>query len=497
MNTEIETPDAAPETAGYILRLPFRAYVIFGAIMVFGIAVRVWSATGDMWIDEIWSLNHLEIASRSVDTVDRVALFFHANTHALNTVYLAIIDMILGPHAPELSYRMLSVLAGAGTIWMGALIGRRQSISGALIAAALLALSYPLVHYSGEARGYSTMMFAALASTYAMDSYLRTPTLSSVRYFVFFSMLGLASHLTFVVMIMGLGCWALAHIYQETRSVDVTMRRLALLFGLQSLALLLFGALAVGNMIRGGDCCPEPALESIQIIILLTFGINALQGAPDLPFWALYVFMAVAIVWMIRHQHTSWIMLVAVVFLFPLIVVIAEDEPNVIHRYFLLSALLGLMIYAGMLSHLWDMKHLRRTFAGMIMIFYALSNGVLHLQFSQGGRGQYTAVIQDIVSGEDQLQRVTGYPNFSVGSVFNYYVADRRLEAGAMWVPEGDEGSTPVDWYIHGYLDGNYPADTVTRQISGISRTYSLHGIYPQWGLSGDTWALYWLEPET
>jgi hypothetical protein len=480
------------EAKGYNMRLPIPALIAFGVIIILATAIRIWSARGDMWIDEIWSLYNLGLATGSVDPVDGVALFFHANTHALNTVYMGLVNLVAGEHAPAIAYRALSIVSGVGAVWMAALIGRRDSVNGALITAFMTALSYPLVHYSGEARGYSTMMFAALASAYALDQYLINPSRERVRNFVIFAMIGLLSHLTFVVMLAGLGLWALSHIYIQHRSATATLKRLVPLFGIQSLTLLMFGALAVNNMVRGGDCCPEAALDSIQIITLLTFGINGLHGVPDLPFWGLYLFMMIAVVWLFRQNRLSWIMLIIVVVLFPLITVITEDQPNVIHRYFLLSALFGLMIYAGMLSHLWGQKGLRRAFAGMILVFFTLSNGVLYLQSTIGNRGQYRATIQDIVSGEDRLQRVTGYPDFSVGTLFRYYLAGLGLEHGATWVSEENEGSTPADWYIHGYLDGKAPADSLMRK----GAVYTLHSLYSQWGLSGDTWALYWIEPD-
>ena len=53
----MKTSEHTPE--GYGLRLPFRASIVMGVILMLATAIRVWSAQGDMWIDEIWSLNNL------------------------------------------------------------------------------------------------------------------------------------------------------------------------------------------------------------------------------------------------------------------------------------------------------------------------------------------------------------------------------------------------------------------------------------------------------
>lgn len=465
--------------------------------MVIASAIRIWSAQGDMWFDEIWSLNSVSFGTELVASDRSSVVFFHPTTHLLNSLYLAVVNMILGDHAPEIVYRFLSIVSGIGTVWIAALIGRRQGASGALIAGFMVAISYPLVHYSGEARGFSTMMFAALASTYALDQYLSDPIKSNIRNFVIFTVLGLISHPAFIVMLVGLGLWASAHIFLSQRSTVETFRRLVPLFGVQCLTLAAYGVLVAGNVTESTYCCFEPAMESLRIITLLAFGINGLYGAPDLPFWGLYLFITVGIVWLARQRQLPAILLCAVVILFPLIVVIAENQASSIHRDFLLSALMALMVFAGILSHLWELGKLRRVFAGMILVFFALSNGALYLQSTAGGRGQYSAVIRDIVSGENQLQRVTGYPSANIEPVFEYYVNDQKLSNGVIWIPEENQGSVPADWVIHGNLGRKYPDETIERSSTGTSRTYSLHGIYPPWGLSGDTWALYWLEPRT
>ena len=60
------------------------------------------------------------------------------------------------------------------------------------------------------------------------------------------------------------------------------------------------------------------------------------------------------------------------------------------------------------------------------------------------------------------------------------------------FVPTKEEAPNPADWFINGYLYGKAPASTLQRDIEGTgNHTYHLVDVYPQWGLSGDTWALY------
>ena len=57
--------------------------------------LRLKAAQGDLWLDEIWSLDNLAVAMTRPSLVDRLPLLFHDNTHPLNTLYLAMV----GPQA--------------------------------------------------------------------------------------------------------------------------------------------------------------------------------------------------------------------------------------------------------------------------------------------------------------------------------------------------------------------------------------------------------------
>ncbi|MBT4887939.1 MAG: hypothetical protein HON65_00090 [Rhodospirillales bacterium] len=467
------------------------APLIFLIVVIAG-ALRLWSAGGDLWIDEVWSLDHMRTALQFNNPRDVAALFFHSNTHALNTLYMAFIHNLFGIDAPDYYYRILSVIAGIASVIVAARIGARWSPAGGLITALVMALSYPLIHYAGEARGYSIMIFSALSSYHILQRYLEDPTAGKVIAFVSVCMVGLLSHLLFILMQAGLGFWALFEIYSNRRSIISTLARLIPLFGIQFIAVVAFSAVAMESMVRGGDCCPEQALDSIRIMVGLSLGFNAIQYTSLALLITVTVFSIPAIFWLSFKRDKSWIMFGIVIVTFPLAIWILETSPDVIHRYFLLSALFLLVLFARVLDAFWAREGGYRIMSIALLVLFIIGNINLLMKFSDGGRGQYRATLTHILQRTDTPQRITVWPGFSVSKVLNHHVRQMKIVDRIHVSPIAEESPIPADWYIDGYLYGKPAPAEIIRPIEGYGEaSYKLSKTFKHWGLSGDTYALY------
>jgi len=461
-------------------------------ILIVGSGLRIWATGGDMWIDEVWSLDQMRVAASSETSQDWIALFFHSNTHALNTLHMRLIDGWFGTTATPFAYRSLSLLSGILSIALIAWWGWKRSPALAVIMTMLFAFSYPMINYSGEARGYGPMVLAILVASSVLKNYLETPTTRTAGAFSLISLLGLMSHLTFVVVQAGLGFWALTSIYKNRRNIISTTAQLVPLFGLQLLAISGFGAIAFNNMVRGGDCCPEPALDSIRIMMDWTFGLDANEIGSLLPLLILTALIMFAVFKLAQQGDYVWVALSIVVLVFPLTTLIIETRPDVIHRYYLPSAVFALLVVGGVLTRMWQGGSWKKWICGAALVLFCIGNANLLVKFSDGMRGQYGQVIRMIATSSPAQQRISGFPKFSVSTLVRHQIKILGLDERLKFVDQKDEKSNPADWYINGYLDGQLPEPEITRNLAGAgSVTYSLINIYPSWGLSGDTWALY------
>ncbi|RXD06940.1 hypothetical protein EQZ23_02255 [Sphingomonas sp. UV9] len=134
-------------------------------IVLLGFGLRIWGARGGLWVDEAWSAQFV------AETGSVWGIFWrinHDNNHYLNSLWI----LLVGPHAPPLLIRTLSIVTGTASIAVAAAIGWRRSVATGLIAATLFAVSPILVAYGAEARGYGPMLLALLLSILAIDRWL-------------------------------------------------------------------------------------------------------------------------------------------------------------------------------------------------------------------------------------------------------------------------------------------------------------------------------------
>ena len=84
----------------YRLRVP-ATIAIAGAIAAVACILRIWAGFGDLWLDEVWSIQLADEITAPWQVVTRLR---SDNNHMLNTAYVA----WLGTDQPPLLYRLLS-----------------------------------------------------------------------------------------------------------------------------------------------------------------------------------------------------------------------------------------------------------------------------------------------------------------------------------------------------------------------------------------------------
>lgn len=490
-----------PGNDGAHTRLPAGAVLaLFGAVLFLAALLRVWSAGGDLWLDEVWSLYNLDLVRAGPTAGNWVALFFHTNTHAVSTLYLALI----GPDAGPFAYRGLSVVSGTATVALAAAIGWRRSALEGLMAASLVAVSYPMVHYAGEARGYAPMLLAALAAFALMESILEKATqghpLGRVAGFIAVSLFGLASHLTFALIQACLGIWAAVVLFRRLGSVVPVLARLSALFGVQAVALAAFGAVAVDNMV--GMASSPPIAAGMDVMAALTFGVDLSRLGNLGPAFGAVFFSALGLglgltVWgMFRKGDGAWIFFFTLVLLFPVGFVLADPPLDTSPRYFIAISLIALIAAARGLSILMDRPGPARWVARAVLVLFFIGQGVLLDTFFTAGRGSYTEALTFIADAEKTPVRVAGYHILRAGEMIKYHARKAGLADKILFVPAEEDARAPAQWFIGGSYGDDFGGPPPPREISrpakdGSRATYRLMAVYPHWGLSGDTWAVY------
>ena len=170
-----------------------RRTLCLAAIIAVGFALRFISIERQpLWGDEGLTLL---IAQRSA-----VALFL-APFDPTPGLYYALHKLFIGPDAGLLAARSISLIAGTAaiaTIYAVARLGRIP----ALLATMLLALSFPLIDYSQEARAYSLLVLLTLLSGCALIWWDRSRRLPALLSFATVTTLSFYTHFVSVFWIL-------------------------------------------------------------------------------------------------------------------------------------------------------------------------------------------------------------------------------------------------------------------------------------------------------
>ena len=171
-------------------------------LVVLGLVLRLAMARGALWLDEAWSV----VLVRQVKPfIGVLAQIHHDNNHPLNSWWI----QLVGPGAPVLALRGLSIACSTLTIPIAARFAGRRGGGYGAAAAALFAFSPMLVLVGSEARGYAA---ALLAEAWLIDRLdpERQGEAPSPLVLATAGLLGTLAHLLFFPTLLLIAAWQVA-----------------------------------------------------------------------------------------------------------------------------------------------------------------------------------------------------------------------------------------------------------------------------------------------
>jgi hypothetical protein len=448
-------------------------------IAAIGLILRLLGARGDLWLDEIWSFVLLE----PLTSIDQIFWRInHDNNHFLNSIYL----YLIGADTSPLVQRGLSILLGVGTIIAAgvaaAVRGRWTMIATSL----LFAVSYPMVHYGSEARGYAGLVLFTLLSIVLLER--RLDDRGSGIAFAAVILLGFLSHLTMAETVAILVTWTAWLIWRRTGSLGKANAEVGPIFTPAFLAVLpLAACMFVGSQVFGfnvGGASPFSLPAFAQ-----GYGgmIRYLFGLPSwIHDWACIaaasgLVLISAKIW--RDRRTS-LYVIGIVGL-PLLMGLAHLPNLEFPRYFIVSATL-LLLWAGeMLGRGFGAGGVGRLLAVASLAAILCGSMASLLQFYEYRRGSYAAMVEQMTA--NGAATYASNQDFRTAMIVDYFA--QRMGRRASLV-SGDKmcGERPAWLILEGAVDEQpqhldpTPACALAYERSDASRN---------WGLSGLSWTLY------
>lgn len=459
--------------------------------IVAGTALRIAAAQGDLWLDEIWSLRIIQKFVRQFSDIFLATP--RDNNHYLNTVWL----WLIGPDAPVLLIRSVSLILGAASIAAAAWALLRAGAAASVAAATLFAFSYLFIHYDSEARGYAGMILCVLVASRAFDEIVdpsarRTPSSSSWLAFFCALCAGMFFHLTMIDAAAAFSASALLRGFFSQQE-----RRVALM---RALGVCVCAALAVAPAL----VCFVISMRSPDAHVgdmvafsfpLLAQGLAGAAGAAlGLP-EALCAPASVGVASLIALCALSscaprrrWFLACAI-FGLPLLHAAAHLPSQFYPRFHLVAAIALFLAVSEAIGALWSQGEARRIAAAVLLGLFAIGQTARLVPFFVDGRGDYAGALRWMADHGGARYGVVG-PSFNAALVVDFEAA--RLGVDATLVDAQTSCANPPNWMIaYAPAPAGAPQESFVDAPAQCPRRFALDRSFPAYGLSGFSWSLY------
>jgi hypothetical protein len=324
------------------------------AIMLAGLILRCLAARGGLWTDEAWSMVYAEQAGDALGVLTRIN---HDNNHHLNSLWL----QLIGPEAPPIWLRGLSILTSSATIGIAALIGFRRNRAAGVMTAALFALSPIMVIYGSEARGYAPMLLALMIMIWRIEIWLGDQSKARpAMLLALCALLGSFAHLMMLPAVVMLGVWVFlsgmqSHGLLKSAKLTADLLGLAMAAAILSIcAVIMIAAQSATGLQVGGYIPFAWPLFGSALGELLTLS-TGIGYAAQPTIWAVMAIMAIGAM----MGFTRWPMPVerkwfyaVLILTMPILVAVLHPGNSQYARYYLPAAVAILLLVGEWIGHL-------------------------------------------------------------------------------------------------------------------------------------------------
>lgn len=452
-------------------------------LAVFGL-LRFLASLDDFYIDEIWSFYFAKQLKSPLD----VFKLNHDNNHILNTLYLYFTGdgpRYLFGRPTFFVFRLLSLIAGIVSLVLVWLIASKRSRVEALIAVFLLGLSYPIVIYASEARGYSVAIMFALLAFMSTQAYIEKRKLVFIPLFWASSILSFLSHSSFIYIYGSIFVWtALIMLKKEG------LAGLKNIFGYHfapAVFTLIYYLFFLKGMVYGGGEVVTPWKEVLHTAAMFT----GMPGDGFFGFAALAVLLTLSVIGLVsfwRINEGESIFYVFGVFIIPAMIVILMKPEFLYFRYFLICFPFLYLLSAHTLSLLFNRPGWGKIVLIVVLLLFSVLNSKGIWDLITLGRGHYSEAIEDMISESPDKEVLVGsdhdFRNGMIIGFYSEYFKDKRI----IYLDNERRKEVTPDFLLAHNVNRNYVPPAY---IFENGFRYKMAKSYEFAGVSGWRWFVY------
>jgi len=459
-----------------------KVLLIFFGMIAAGI-LRYAASFDPLKFDEIFSVE----GAKALSSWWSVFFIAHDNNHILNTLYLRYFGE--GSWWPQ--YRLFSILTGSATVGLLGIAGFRRNLTTGIIALILSVISFPLIVFSSEARGYAPAIFFSLLSFLVFQKYGRKANIKTLVLFWFSVIAGFLSHLLFAYIYAGFFFSSLFRSNERLHNPHHKWREFTKWHGPASLFALLLLLFFVKNLTLAGGFPTPPPLERFSFFMVPALGlpygsIISFAVACVVFSWILFYLYAVE-----RRGTAEWQFFNIVVGIVP-ISAIFLPLPFLNPSYLVLTLPFVYLLMASSLSNFISHGKLWPALSVLLIIFFCFFSIKEFNKHLELGRGNPLGAMQYIVNKtKGPIISITSDHDFRNEKLINFYqkfiilIPGRKIE----YVRSLDNTQHPEWLIIH---DPNPDTQPFNKFIRLDSDTYHLEYVFRHASvISGWSWFIY------
>ena len=394
--------------------------------------------------------------------------------------------------------RLPTLVLGATLVVLAYRVTRSRGRTEATVTAALFAVSYPLIHYSSEARGYGYLVFFTLAAYGAFRRWIAGGGMRAGWIYAVGAALALLSHLGFATVFAALVLWSVLEVKESREDRARVAWSHAGVHVLPTLTILVLYFIDIRFMTAAGGFARLGPLESLAGAVGLVTGVA--PGVVGL-LVAVCAWVAIALgvrSWYLESRNETLFLVAAIGFSMA-----SGALPGYGYPRYYLTALLFSLLFLGRATALAIASERWKVLGISLLVMVGAINLTQTLRFVSVGRGMYREATQYMVA-EASSAPVTIAGSHDLGSVLalDYYAPSSAGEGVLEYYchststygcrrprPSSSRGEDPPQFYILASLDDRFsPLDIMS--VPDLDE-YAFVRSYPKYGLSGVYWVLY------
>jgi len=461
-----------------------RDRLILTAVVAVGIALRVPGLFNDFWLDEIWSL--ALVAPLTTPLQVFTSVHFDLN-HWLHSLIL----LAIGDHPYWPVYRLPALAAACASLIVVATWPVARSREERLLATGLFAISFALVVYSTEARGYAWLVLFSLLCYRTLLVQGETRRSTNAGLFWIFAILGFLSQVTFAFVYASLASWAAGAFRASSKAWGQSLRDVVLFFAVPTLFFCWLYVVDI-QFVEHGGAGAGTLLGSLVQYSGWLMGTPSRGWAGDVSFALLLALVGLAAYRMRIDRDPGWILYLSLLVV-PVAVALITSRDGFSYwkpRHFIGLAPFFILLAARGLASQWNAGPRGQALVVVCTSIFIVGNAVRIGGFFVSGRGHYLEAVQYMADHDpDHIIEVGGDHDFRTRMILRFYSRylpnhDVRYIRRDRW-----EASGPLWFLAHAQEAEQQPAQELSDPSSGLR--YELEARFPYSGVSGWNWYLY------